>query len=301
MLILTFSVNINVSQKYLWKTIITNVFNIRNYVYLSVIYPLNVSFSAVFRLFLATLITGIHIQPIIYAGAFLTMYTVYSLDRYMDVRDNIPTDIASKSLSLYITLLLVMSALLLYSNNMIDAALVPLVAGAFYSIDLSKFPLGFNLKKGLGGKNLVVALTWGLFIGLIIDTYIDALIPIMLVVFYFFSKSFINTVIYDFRDIEEDREAGIKTLPVELPETKLRNSLHLYNLVAHAIIFLTMFGNYLRLSYIFIASSLAISTTYIYLYADSSCSGNDTYYRDLIVDGEFYFITASCLVSSYFF
>jgi len=44
---------------------------------------------------------------------------------------------------------------------------------------------------------------------------------------FFMMKSFINTVIWDFRDVKGDDAAGIKTLPIWLGEKKTRKLLQL--------------------------------------------------------------------------
>ncbi len=47
-----------------------------------------------------------------------------------------------------------------------------------------------------------------------------SIVPIVLVFIFFGVKLFVNSAIFDFKDIKGDTLAGIKTLPVSLGETE---------------------------------------------------------------------------------
>jgi 4-hydroxybenzoate polyprenyltransferase len=62
---------------------------------------------------------------------------------------------------------------------------------------------------------------------------------------FFMMKSFINTVIWDFRDVKGDDAAGIKTLPICLGEKKTRKLLQLIHITLHFWIAVAMLYEYI--------------------------------------------------------
>lgn len=122
---------------------------------------------------------------------------------------------------------------------MLPLAFIPFVTGYLYSkgIKIGKFAL--KLKGGLGGvKNIVVGgLTWGgIFIAGLAGSGCRNLIPVVLIFIFFGVKLFINSTIYDFKDIAGDTLAGINTLPVSLGVRKTRNLLTGMHLFSHLVI-----------------------------------------------------------------
>ena len=82
--------------------------------------------------------------------------------------------------------------------------------------------VALKLKGGLGVKNFVVGLTWGAFIAGLAGSNCGNMIPMVLVFTFFGVKLFVNSTIYDFKDVKGDTLAGIKTLPVSLGERNTR-------------------------------------------------------------------------------
>ncbi len=76
----------------------------------------------------------------------------------------------------------------------------------FIGFMYSKGIRGFRLKQGYGIKNIVTALTWGVVIALYsgVNSFIIA---------FFTIKNLIITILNDFKDVEDDMENGIKTIP----------------------------------------------------------------------------------------
>jgi len=148
------------------------------------------------------------------------------------------------------------------------ALLLPFALSYLYSKGIR----GLRLKRGMGVKNMIAAFTWALCIALFLDRFS---LQVLIVCMFFFLKSFINTVLYDFKDVERDKLAGIPTLPACMDVFWLRISLLFTGLLAHLLLILGV-----GLSHIAIMS-LANGTFYIMRYRKVGKRPSN-----LLVDGE---------------
>lgn len=108
-------------------------------------------------------------------------------------------------------------------------------------------------------------------------------------VFLFYGiKLFINSILYDFKDINGDIAAGIRTLPALIGEKNTRKLLMTLCLLLHVCIAGAFMMNIIRtepviISYGLIAGMICISF-------DSSRVNDDPgirrYFREILVDGE---------------
>jgi geranylgeranylglycerol-phosphate geranylgeranyltransferase len=98
------------------------------------------------------------------------------------------------------------------------ALLVPLVLSLLYSVGSKHFVrfIGTqNLKQKLLMKNVSIALGWSL-IPVLAGLYFGAFdAPLLLLCPFVFLRLVTNTIVFDIRDTEGDRENGVKTLPTE--------------------------------------------------------------------------------------
>jgi len=99
------------------------------------------------------------------------------------------------------------------------ALLVPLALSLLYSVG-SKHLVGLigtrNLKQKLLLKNVSIALGWSL-IPILVGLYFGAFdLPLLLLSPFIFMRLMTNTIIFDIRDTEGDRENAVKTMPTEL-------------------------------------------------------------------------------------
>ncbi len=154
-----------------------------------------VGVSAFFRVLFAQKIAGMFDLRLSMAFS-LVVLAIYTLDRSFDYT----------SKQGLIAALIFMSAAIALSDN----PAVPLLA-LFIGFMYSKGIKGVRLKGGYGIKNVVTALTWGTVIAFYskIDSFIIA---------FFAVKSFIITVLNDFKDLEDDLKNGIITIPAILGE-----------------------------------------------------------------------------------
>jgi len=197
-----------------------------------------VAFSGALRIHLAYLLLHIQSSILTCIAGGLIIYTVYTLDRALESEEDTVnrTELkgSNKKVGLSVSLLAFMiGTYILAKEGMLALAFVPLITGYLYSkgIKIGKFAL--KLKGGLGMKNIVVGLTWGVFIAGLAGSGCGNLTPIVLVFIFFGVKLFINSAIYDFKDVKGDTLAGIKTLPVSLGIQKTRNLLFAIHLLSH--------------------------------------------------------------------
>ncbi|MBN2111057.1 MAG: UbiA family prenyltransferase [Methanosarcinaceae archaeon] len=198
-----------------------------------------VSISGAFRIYIAYLLIQTQcITSNCIAGA-LIIYAVYTLDRAMDAEEDAVNRAelkgASNKMALLISLIcFIIGAFILTTNGLMIIAFLPLVTGYLYTkgLTLGKFKL--RLKGSMGIKNTVVGLTWGAFIAWIAGASAANMLPTLLVFLFFGTKLFVNSAIYDFRDVKGDFMAGIRTLPVSLGEKRTRILLLCMHLISHS-------------------------------------------------------------------
>jgi 4-hydroxybenzoate polyprenyltransferase len=155
-------------------------------------------------------------------AVFLHVFGIYSLDRLTDSKEdaiNIPErgdflkgrrkiifaiSIASCLLSVLVVLLIKPWAL--------PVMLLPIVSNAAYGSRIS--PHLPRLKDIPVMKNLLVAFTWAFGITVLTAWGETDANGIVFIFYFLLTKSFINTVLYDIRDLEGDRRSGVRTIPV---------------------------------------------------------------------------------------
>jgi 4-hydroxybenzoate polyprenyltransferase len=99
------------------------------------------------------------------------------------------------------------------------ALLAPLALSLLYSVG-SKRLVGLigttNLKQKLLLKNVSISLGWSL-IPILVGFYFGAFdLPLLLLGPFIFLRLMTNTIVFDIRDAEGDRENAVRTLPTEL-------------------------------------------------------------------------------------
>ncbi|WP_094227484.1 UbiA family prenyltransferase [Methanolobus psychrotolerans] len=252
-----------------------------------------VSFSGALRIHIAFLLMHIHSVFFNCLAGGLIIYSVYTLDRAMDSEEDMANRPelrgASKKTALIVSLLcFIIGASILTINGLIVIAFLPLVTGYLYSkgIQIGKFSL--KLKGGLGIKNLVVGVTWGAFIAGIAGIYASNMVAPLIVFLYFSLKLFVNTTIYDFKDVKGDTLAGIKTLPVVLGKKRTKILLFSLHLLSHSILLASILTEAVAFEPVILGYSFIIGILYIKKFAESVEveSKNRLAKRLFMIDGE---------------
>jgi 4-hydroxybenzoate polyprenyltransferase len=252
-----------------------------------------VAFSGAFRIHLAFLLLQIQSNIFTCIAGGLVIYSVYTLDRALgseeDTVNRKELSGSKKEIGLAASMLtFVIGSYILAKEGMFALAFIPFVTGFLYSkgINIGKFSL--KLKGGLGVKNFVVGLTWGTFISGLAGSTCGNIIPIVLIFTFFGVKLFVNSTIYDFKDIKGDTLAGIKTLPVSLGIRNTRNFLLGVHMLSHLILGIALINGILAFEpmivlYSFICGLVCIKS---YTKSDDEEPPFRKFKRIILVDGE---------------
>lgn len=252
-----------------------------------------VAFSGALRIHIAFLLLQIHSSIFTCIAGGLVIYSVYTLDRALGSEEDIinrkELSGSRKEIGIAVSMItFVIGSYVLTKEGMLALAFLPLVTGFLYSkgIKIGKFAL--KLKGGLGVKNFVVGLTWGAFISGLAGSTCRSMLPILLVFTFFGVKLFINSAIYDFKDIKGDTLAGIKTLPVSLGAQNTRNFLIGLHLFSHLILGISIINGVLAFEPIIILYSFICGLICIHNYTktDDVESRSRNLERTILVDGE---------------
>ncbi len=253
--------------------------------------------SGVFKLYFSFLLYGTEPTWNLLAATFFIVFTVYGLNKLTDLREDginnperVRYVIRLEKVLKYGVMISLVLALILGALSGIRAVLVlifPMVAGVLYSIRL--LPGRPRLKDVTGVKNLIIASTWAN--GTAFLPYITTggmlSLKVFLVYYFFFTKSMINTMLFDVRDIEGDRINGVKTIPVTLGLEKSRILLLLLNstLIPWFIVSYH-FGYFLDYTPVLL---FAILNGYAYILYFSGTAHRLGKLLDLWVDGEWFY------------
>ncbi|MHC1756676.1 MAG: UbiA family prenyltransferase [Methanosarcina sp.] len=252
-----------------------------------------VAFSGALRIHLAFLLLHIQSSILTCVAGGLIIYTVYTLDRAFDSEEDTVNrkelNGSNKKVGLAVSLMaFIIGTCILAKEGMFVLAFVPFITGYLYSkgIKIGRFAL--KLKGGLGIKNIVVGLTWGVFIAGLAGSGCGNLVPIVLVFIFFGVKLFINSAIYDFKDIKGDTLAGIKTLPVSLGTRKTRNLLTAMHLLSHLVLGIALIHGVLAFEplivlYSFICGLICIQN---FTSSEDEKPSSRKLERTVLVDGE---------------
>ncbi|WP_292520652.1 UbiA family prenyltransferase [Methanoculleus sp.] len=234
-----------------------------------------VTLSGALKLQFAYGFLGDHVPLTEFAAAALIAYAAYAFDRGVENKEDEKRGSRFKKALLVTAVIATIGAFALYPN---PALLVPFLVAYLYTKGIG----GYRLKGSRGIKNCIVALTWSLGILIFLGTIS---MPVMLVCLFFFCKSFVNTVIYDVRDVDKDKVAGILTIPTVLSRTQVTALLLGLSLVAHLAVIGAYFSGFIAGIDVLLISSVH-STFYIIAY----CNRFEMF-RNALVDGEWILYT----------
>jgi 4-hydroxybenzoate polyprenyltransferase len=243
-----------------------------------------------FKTFMAFVFLGANPIFQICLVGFLTTFSVYSMNKLTDLKEdaiNMPERLrflaGRKNLVLCYSLAAYILSILLAFMDMpstVPIIFVPLVANLVYS---SKLLPGMPRFKDIPVmKNLFVAITWALCATLLSAMHTNVGSIAIVVFLFLLIKSFINTVIYDIRDEEGDRDIGVKTIPVLLGKKK---AVYLLLLMNSALLPLLVFAGSFQ--------PIAIAMVpYGYAYILYFRERRNPLVLDLFVDGEWMYACA---------
>jgi 4-hydroxybenzoate polyprenyltransferase len=168
------------------------------------------------------------------------------------------------------------------------ALLAPLALSLLYSVG-SKRLIGLigtrNLKQKVLLKNVSISLGWSL-IPILVGFYFGAFnAPLLLLRPFIFFRLMTNTIIFDIRDTEGDRENGVKTLPTQLGVSKSFDVVGALDAVSAVYLILLLIGGLVP-SYAVTLIFLPIYST-IYRGVAMGSSANLSFICDVVADAEY--------------
>ena len=176
-----------------------------------------------FQTFMGYILLGATPNPLICMAVFLITFSTYSLNKLTDMAEdsiNVPERInfiyGRKQFILITALgsyLLSIPLVFFAAPLAVPIVFVPILANLLYG---SKLLPGIPRLKDIPVmKNVIVAISWALVCTLLPSVEISnvPMATILLVLYFMLVKVFINTILYDIRDVEGDRVAGVKTIP----------------------------------------------------------------------------------------
>lgn len=227
-------------------------------------------------------------------GFGLIIYATYTLDRALDCEEDLINrkELAGANNHVAIIVCIIASLVsitIFTKENLYYIPFIPFIIGYVYSKGITIGQFKLKLKGGYGVKNIVVGLTWGGTIVLIVGNWVNS-IPAEFFIFLFFStKSFIKSTIGDFKDIEGDTMAGIRTLPVFFGIDKAKKVLLILCILLHLFMLPSLFMGYVGPETTILAYSFFIEIACIRFSSssfDTQKSGISKYLRDIMNDGE---------------
>ncbi len=248
-----------------------------------------VAISGGFKLYVAFLFLGIEPSIIVCMAFSLVIYAVYTMDRTLKSKEDEINRVEFSSsnktcAAMVICVSMSLSLLIFISKLSLLPFLFPLVVGFAYSRGVKIRKYFLKLKSNRGVKNLVVAFTWATNIVIILQYWVIDIFSLVFIWLFFFLKSFINTVIYDFRDVKGDTDAGLLTLPIFLGNKNTRTLLYLLHIVVHLQIAMAILWGKVKFEFIILPYSAIIGLFYVGFY--SITKERNGKFRDIIVDGE---------------
>lgn len=242
-------------------------------------------------LYFSFLLLGIPSSTLLLFATFFLAISVYSLNKVTDVKEdivNLPDRAQfvkkNRNYLLFASLEAINIAVVLaFLSNpaAIFIILFPFYVGVFYSLGVRKL----RIKNVLVFKNVMAAGTCTVAAVLLpLAIHVDVPFIILMVAYFIFVKLFINSVLFDVRDIDGDEKAGVRTIPVYLGRSKTRNIMLLLNSTLIVWVALSLLQG-LFYSYLFVLI-LSVVYGYWYILRFTRASAKTSRLFDLFVDGE---------------
>ncbi len=233
-----------------------------------------VAISGGLRLHIAFLLTGIAANIPVYIAGALIIYATYTLDRAFDCKEDainradlLGSDRKTGFIAVIVTFLIGMS--IFASEGIYLAPFFPFIVGYFYTNGIHIGSFSLKLKGGAGIKNIVTGISWGGTIALIVSRWSTGIVLVLVIFLFFGMKTFVTSCVNDFKDIEGDTAAGLRTLPACLGEGRTKVILILVLLGVHAFMFYSIVVNLIYNEWVVLATGLLILVSFLVVYSPS--------------------------------
>ncbi len=251
-----------------------------------------IAFNGLLVTLFSFMLYEIPVDLAILSSSFLITFSAYSFNKITDTaEDRLNNPYRSEVIGRGRRIWTALSLISLFSSLVIGALhriltipilLIPFIAAFLYSYKVS--PSIPRLKEVVGVKSLIVATSWAL-VGALLPTVVEIvpLSTILLVFSFIFIMIFVNTVLFDVKDVDGDIASGIKTMPAVLGMARIKKLLFSVNsLLILWLAFSLILGEFL--AYL---PALAFSIAYGFLLIKIFCKKNGMHLlQEFMVDGE---------------
>jgi 4-hydroxybenzoate polyprenyltransferase len=204
-----------------WNDLLAAARNIFSFLGVSSLF---IGASGFFKAYITYMLLDLTPHLLVCSALFLVSFSVYSLNKLSDIKEdavNMPERLkfleGRTGLVLFYSLaayVLSVVFILLDRPSALHILSIPFIANVAYSCRL--LPRIPRLKDIPVMKNLMVAATWASVTTLLVGIQNVPKLDAVFVFYFLFVKSFINTILYDIRDVKGDRDNGVRTIPVVL-------------------------------------------------------------------------------------
>jgi 4-hydroxybenzoate polyprenyltransferase len=245
-----------------------------------------VAISAAFRLHIAFLLAGIATRFIPYIAFGLIMYATYTLDRALECKEDAINKSelcgANRKIGLAACVIaFLIGSVLLFLDGIYLAPFIPFVIGYFYSKGFRLGPVQLKLKGSLGGKNIIVGITWAATIALIVAQWCGNLMTIAIILLFFSLKVFITSCVNDFKDVKGDIIAGVRTLPAYLGEKTTKKILLAVLAAMYTVMGFAVFFGVIRDEWVILLFSLVVTIAFLVVYSPAFENSPSVFYRKM--------------------
>ncbi len=239
-----------------------------------------------------TIVFGAQIDFMIILLAFMLTFSSYHINRIAELeQDGIShpqrtTFIRKHRLLDFLAILAAAISLYIAFTRNINTfifAILPPVVVMLYSFKILRVR---RLKDILIIKNVIVAASWALGMFLTASYFELPFTPaVYAMAIFFFLRFFVNTIVFDIRDIVGDTMNRVKTIPIHFGELTTRNYLLIVNTISGLFLLVAISLGYLP----FFAHLLNLITIYgyVYIFLSTDKKTDKHFLCDVIVDGEF--------------
>ncbi len=244
------------------------------------------AFTSFMMLYFSFIVLGVALKPILLCTMFLVVYSVYSINKLTDQEED-AINMPARSTFVhgnerFLLILAIASYIVALLLGLVESPLaagillVPLLSGITYSTNPFSIIGIPRLKDIFLVKSFIVAFSWAVCAAFLPALQLYDPAKLCFTFPFFFIKVFINTVLFDVRDVEGDTLNSVKTIPVVIGIKRTRQSLLIIQslLVVWLVLFSDLFNEY----YVILIASMV----YGYLYILHFC--NTSHHRDMSWD-----------------
>lgn len=247
--------------------------------------------------YVSSALLGIDTRPEIYLSVFLIFFSCYSFNKLFEVKDD---SIGHKSrvgfvvknrvyLYAFSIVCYAMGVYLIGKDrpDLIPFSFIPLAFVVFYSLKLPINSRFRRIKDVVFMKNISVAFVWVCFSVLLPSFFATGVstIALLIVGIMIFFRLFINTVVFDVTDHEQDKRAKVMTIPVVFGYRNTNIMLIVTNLSLGVLLFLATYWGWLGpVGYLL---NINTAYTFLYMYLLHTRPEHKRLITDVGVDGEY--------------